>query len=360
MQSGRWTTEEAEQALGTWAAKGRPETERIEGKAQDSGKDRTIREIVGRYMRWRAQSVSEDSSKESLVTHTRRLVGRTGHPTPLGEVLASQFSRETVEHWYHLQVSEGRGPGSDKPTGRSARQVAKDVRYLMGAWRWAMPALHTHGDFKPRIPKGDRRNEAEKHNHSRAELARIFAWMERYEDREPQDVLWVMLGTGARPGEIMALRPADIFTDPPRLMLGNHKGERASKMGRTRIVHIESELLLRLRPYMLSPHADGRIWSRPNKTMQQTMRWRWAQAIEALGLPKTTIYALRRAADDAYYSQKGLTIDQLKDIAAQLDQSPKTALETYIRRATPEGKARVLRGAGLTSLPTVSLEEDAG
>ena len=319
-------------------------------------------EIVARYMEWRAQSVSEQSSADSLRTHKRRLVGRAASMTALGLTLASEFSRETVEHWYHLQVSEGRGPGSDKPTGRSARQVAKDVRYLMGAWRWAMPALHNHGDFKPRIPKGDRRNEAEKHNHSRAELARIFAWMEeRYceVDREPHDFLWLMMATGARPGELMAIRPADILTDPPRLILGHHKGERASKTGR-RVVHIDSELLLRLRPYMLHPHEDGRIWSRPNKTMQQTGRWRWAQAIDALGLPKTTPYSLRRAADDAYYSQPGLTVADLKDIAEQLGQSPKTALETYMRKATADGQSRVLRGAGLTSLPTVSLEEDAG
>jgi integrase len=97
--------------------------------------------------------------------------------------------------------------------------------------------------------------------------------------------LWALLGTGARQGEILNLRAADVARRPGSVQILSQPGSKSR--GQTRIIPIPDDLADCLG--FLGSIGDGRLFPYSRNTIDD---W-WRDLAEAVGIEGVTLHGLR-------------------------------------------------------------------
>jgi integrase len=368
---GRWPQSEAEQRLYALAASGRPV-----GEARPVGDCETVYDLLCYWLGAKLDSDVKPRTKDTIRNKKRRLVGTKDSVTRLGRTRIASLDSHDLRTWYNEQVVT-----HERPTA----SVADDVGGVLEALRWGRscrPPLHRRStdefdlSWMRRARRTGGRNTREKYTPSRPELAEIRRWFAakvEATDRETLaydiavdmlDLFDLQLGTGARIGELLCLRPCDVLSSPPRLRLG--ATDDSSKTG-ARLTGVSDRT-----------HAVARLRSGGRKRSEPLFRWKktrhrknasqaparerelraltnaynrfLAAAAKALDLPRVTSHALRRAAVDQY-ARGGVDVMTAAD---QLGHSPLVMMARY-RSVNADDIATAVEAAKLDALPAGEL-----
>ena len=225
---------------------------------------------------------------------------------------------------------------TQKRAGKGDRTTFVDLGVLEAAWKWARERGGVPPHDLGRIRKTSK--PASVYNHhtpserqARIAIDRLTGWR--------RDAAELLFRTGARAGEIAALRPEDFDAEARELTLGTHRG--AQKTGE-RTIPIDVETLEILR--RLAETRKSRLWPTAAPGFAGQINAGLRYVCKAADLPRFTCHGFRR-----------LMVDRLQDAGVDvgtaamiMGHSPAVMLAAY-RRPTP----RNLRNA----LERVSLEE---
>ena len=204
--------------------------------------------------------------------------------------------------------------------GRAHLTVTFEASFLLRAWRWAFEERLV-AVKPPKLELGRVKRE-QKITPNRAQINAILQALKG----EARLIVEVLASTGARIGEVIALRKCDYDTHTHWLTVDGKTGPRRIPIDET----------LRER---LTARADGSTsplfhWGRNCKALASRVTWvrdNLTRACRRLNLPSFTPHSLRRAAVHFYIT---LGYDP-KTLSALLGHSVKVMME-YYRTPTPE------------------------
>lgn len=240
------------------------------------------------------------------VAHPMRLLGAL----PLGQV-----KLPALEGYRNTRLGEGAAP----------RTVAAELRLVRIAWRWALRREHLTGAPLPSVPLKVRGYVL---NHRTPTEAEVRAVLARIHDPSARLAVQILASTGARIGEVLALRLRDIDLSAGLLHLHGKSGARTLPL---------TPGLRRL----LAPRV-GRGAGRLLRVSARTVRATLATACEAAQVPVFTPHGLRR-----------LVVTRLcragidPALAAAVTGHSVEVMLTAYRTVDPEETARGVRQAGL-------------
>lgn len=317
--TGWGTAAEAERAAADLVARGQAEQPRDKNAPTVV----TVKDLIEYYMG--SQEDRADLKPRTLLNQkgsARRAIKGAGH------LAVNTLTRASLEMWRDQWL---RGGGS---TGT----LRTDLTLLGAAVRWASEVSLITLTRLPSIrlqhrPCADRNFFTP----TPAEMADVLAQLDTMTLMWPAVAMHLMIGTGARVGEVEGLTWARIDLQSRRVYFDGKTGPR--------MVPLAPPVVARLSEWRLA--SPERLW--PVRCMAQQFRDYLARACEAAQVPLIPPHGLRRAAVDALY-RSGVDIAAA---AAVVGHSPKVALQHY-RRVTAGDTAAAIERAGLGYLPTPS------
>jgi integrase len=234
---------------------------------------------------WRGHLVGERGDLEpgtiAAYTSHSRVVEEV-----IGSVLLDQLSRQDLERYRGIVVRPP-GEGSRRRRARSPGSLHLDMIVLQQAWAWgrsigACPARDLD------VPTVRPTRVRERYTPTAGEVAavaqRLTGWR--------RDLVELQWATGARVGELAALRVADVDLVRGELVVGRHAGARKTGMRR---VPVHPDTIPMLRRLVGGRGPDDTIWPATWQMMRHHLNGPLAEACAALRQPVWTTHALRRA-----------------------------------------------------------------
>lgn len=257
-----------------------------------------------------------DLSPHTVLSYTGsrdRMVG------VIGDVLLARVGIETLETYRdrYMASREGRGSGT----------VVQDFGILQAAWNWG----RERGLVEDRALPRPRVHFRTTYSHATPTHAEVQAVIEHLSGWR-RVAVHLLYATGARPGEIAALRWRDVNNERGSLMLSGKTG--------TREVPVLPEVLRMLDEWRASsPDAapDDLVLGVP-KAIGRGITKHLRAASEGAGVREMNAGGIRRLVEDTLQRQ-GVDVGTF---AAWMGHSPEVALRHY-RRATAEDKLEALR-----------------
>lgn len=289
----------------------------------------TVRDVLELHAGYRAERgearTLADGTVSSRKTAARHLVEF------LGDVAAAELGQLHVDDYVRRRLAQGRAPAS----------VHLHLRELRQALRWgARRGLCPHLDLE--VPKtlNLREQRRNRYTPSEGEIARVLAELPR--GHWSRIVVAVLVGTGARIGEVAQLRIGDVglHQDGERWTGGSLRLTGAGKIGKVRrtgktgprLVPIAAELAAELAAWMTRPgvqaSAQAPLWGVTPATVTGRLQERVNLACERAGLPRWSPQATRRRASGALLGRHDVN---LRDYKHLMGHSPSTALRTYVQ-----------------------------
>ena len=321
--TGWGTRSEASRAVAAVVAAGEDTTPQRKVQADTVG---TVKDLLEFWLGQR-----EDTAKASTLgsdrTCAKRLVQR------IGGVHISRLNRDALQRYRVEALRDGLAPAS----------VGLDLGKLRAAWNWAREVALVE-DKDLRIPRFKKPPTRAKYTPSRAEVDAVLLALDglRSPERERRPPRWVkpalllLAETGARIGEVAALRWESIDSDRRLVHLDGKTGPR--------VVPVSAGMLLCLRGLGVSS-ADESVWPVTVVSFDRYLG-RWLErACEAAEVPRWTPHGFRRFVATELLD-KGVPIHTAQAITGH---SPATMLR-YYATATEAGMREALSHAGLTGL----------
>ena len=220
--------------------------------------------------------------------------------------------------------------------GAAASTVDLDLRVLRAAWRWAQDDEHLPPREIPRLRvKGPRVNN--RRTPSRGEIGAVLSHLDGWAALAVR----LLAATGARVGEVAALRWPDVRWASKVLRLDGKTGER--------LVPLDEPTLDALREWHArDASGDPTIFGvAPSTVVTGLQMHALPTACEAAGIERFTPHGLRRAAVDRL-ARRGVDVGSA---AAMLGHTPEVMLREY-RRATLSDLRAAVEAADLSTFPT--------
>ena len=232
--------------------------------------------------------------------------------------------------------------------GVKVRSAWYELGLLRTAWRWGRAArLHEEPLHLPA------KTSVKLEKIQAPRPTREQAWATWDELRANSAPKWLVrtyllgLVTGARTGELHAVRVGDIDLEAGTVRIGRDmEHEERTKTG-SRVIHLDDAGVEVLRPYVEGRADDERfIGPRAKSTISRAHNYLQA-ACRSVGAPIHALYGLRRSATDAYY-EAGATPEEE---AAALGHTADTAQKHYRRMGDEQARAAA-RKVALGARPT--------
>lgn len=321
-------------------------TERAITTAAEGQKVRTFAEVAADWLEDKRDDA--DVKPQTTAEYARTL---RNHLIPhLGAVLVTQCDTRTVQSALR-RIRKGGGKDGAPVSGRHARQVANAV------FRWAfsmgeIPINPLYGTEPPkaRKPKKDPLTASR----ARGVLQVIHQWETKTRPGPKvgpnlRDFVTCLLGTGTRPGEVLAIRWRDVFLDadvPFAAISGNlaePRGEDLREMTRGTTKSEAGHRLVPLPPAlveMLNERRERTLWRRmddPVFISERTGEWLWQhnlarnlrEALHGTEFEGVTFRTFRKTAATAVVNALGVQL--AADLLGHSD--PKVTLKHYAERA---------------------------
>lgn len=298
-------------------------------KPEQPAEVRTFRDLLDYWLGSELErSDTAPDTKRTRQQHARKLVDTIGdmrldNPRPAGAHHKQQRLR----------------------TGAAPSTVRVELGSLRSAWRWGERHGLVSGLGPDNVKWSDReRSDTRRNRHTPApaDVAAVVHHLDGWR----LDLLRLLAGTGARIGEISALRVRDVDLDARTLTLRGKTGVRPFPLS--------GELYEVVSRRIAGRHEDARLWPVKPSTMRRWGVDALAPACKAAGVKVFTPHALRRLAVDRLLAN-GVDVGTAAEL---MGHSPEIMLQKYRRasRADLEGAARVVAaalGAGkVVHLPT--------
>lgn len=228
--------------------------------------------------------------------------------------------------------------------GHAAHTIRFDLGVVRAAWRWGRQVGATP-DRELVLPRVRAAAKRAKRTPTVAELRAIGAWLREHAPPWCLPLLRLQAATGARIGEVAALRREDLDLEAGVVRLRGKTGERVVPVRRAEIaLALEAASAPRegARARGRRPVATtATVWGVSVGTADQVLRYLHL-ASEALGIEPWTTHGLRRLAVDTY-ARRGV---EPGVAAALLGHSPEVMLAAY-RQVTADDLARGARRGAL-------------
>jgi integrase/recombinase XerC len=336
------------------ASRGQDKAGRWYWRARETGgarsyvwKGRATRDEVTRIVA--AMVASEDAGRRELLALRECRTLQHVLELWLGYQRTMPVSPETLHAWEacgrHLVRTIGAIPVDDcrdaarlhiarrltpKPGQRpgASSTIAREVAVLRSAWKWADDEQLVDG----RGPRCDVKvpDRGRVYNHRTPtpdEVEAIIAFLDtpRRWTRWPAMAMRLLYATGARIGEINALRGIDVDLAAATLTLhGRVLVAGVQRVGKTgeRVVPIGRDMLERLKPF-LPEDPEARVWPVTGRSFVAQIREAITVGCRATGVPMFSPHGLRRAMDDRL-AARGPDI-----LSSWMGHSPEMAMRVY-------------------------------
>ena len=260
----------------------------------------------------------EDTARRTLPTvrsAARRLVD------VLGDTPIARLDRAVMERARDVRLRKG----------HAANTIMRDWKHLRTAWRWGreLGIVPLRDLPTVRIERAGRTRVYTEYTPTPDEVARL---VEALPEGWRRDVLVLLRATGARIGEVAAIRWGDVAPDGSAVVVGGKTGSRR--------VPLPAGTVARLTSWGVRRAAGVSVW--PVSATRIEARWgvELGALSERLGLGgRVTPHGIRRSVTDALY-RAGVAPEVE---AALLGHSPATALTHYRRVSGEEAAAAVAR-----------------
>jgi integrase len=335
----------AEETLWTgWAT--REEAERIVGgmlstgqkKAAPSAGIATVGDLVDYWLG--AQEDRADLRPRSIETMRAACKALV---RGLGSVRIERVTTATLETYRDGRLRAGDAIAverADQKRGRLPRvqrmapeTVARELRMLGQAWRWAYEGGHVANVAPPRV-RLNVRPVVDRYTPTLGEVSRVLSRLSSW----PAVAVRLLASTGCRLGEIAGLRWRDVDTERGEIRVSGKTGPRTIPLGRAFLASLP-------RPLIAIPDALV-LGVSPSSALTSLRRY-LAEAIGAENeerrkrgespMPLWTAHALRRLAVDRLY-RAGVDVATAASI---LGHSPDVALKHYRRASDGDRRAAV-------------------
>ena len=322
--TGSGTADQAQRSVAELIAAGddRPARERRGGELAYTVRDVLELHAGHRAERGEARTLA-DGTVSSRKTAARHLVEL------LGYVPALELGQVHVDDYVRRRLAQGRAPAS----------IHLHLRELRQALRWgARRGLCQHLDLEVPRTLNMREKRRNRYTPTEAEIARVLAELPR--GHWSRIVVAVLVGTGARIGEVAQLRIGDVrllqdgerWTGGSLRLTGEGKIGKVRRAGKTgaRLVPIAAELAAELAAWMTRPgvqaSAEALLWGVTPATVTGRLQERVNLACEAARVPRWSPQATRRRASAALLGRPDVN---LRDYTGLMGHSPTTALRSY-------------------------------
>jgi integrase len=274
---------------------------------------------------WKAEQRKRRDAGElaasSFDQYERNLAHLSRH---LEAVVIDRFDGEVVRDYRRARLAE-------KAAGRT---VGQEMTILAMAWKWGrrrglVPDLEVEW---PELPK-----QTPVRNRYTPSAAEVLAVLEHARYPWVRLALVLLYATGARVGEIEALRWQDVDLRRATVRLDGKTGPRD--------VPVSADVVRELGT-LDSSDAEARVLSIAVSTLRSSLHAEIAHACTAAGVRSWSPHALRRLATDTLYDGR----TDVGAAAALLGHSPLVALKHY-RRAKPDILRQAIEAAGLGRIP---------
>ncbi len=285
---------------------------------------RTVRDLLECWV-WHVENVG--GRKGPVAPNTLRIyTGSARHLiTGLGDVRLDRLGGPQLEAHRDARFRGGAAPTT----------IRNEIDVIGFAWRWWMD--RSPRPLKP-LPKVEVRGGPVRNRYTptRGEVLAVLGQLEGWH----RIAVLLLYASGARPGEIRDLRWREVDLERRRLVVDGKTGPRP--------VPLAAEVVAELRRWASERGAEpsARVLLGSPSTFDSYLGvHRLRAACEAAGVPRFTLYGLRRAAVDAM-ARAGVDV---ATAAAVTGHSP-TVMLTHYRTVTEEDRRRAIEVAGLGSL----------
>jgi integrase len=314
-----------------WAT--REEAERVLAKMILVGKDKgpsesrrgeEVSTVTDVLELWLGSVLARPLVKKTTVAATKASLRHLNRH--LGTIPVDRLDLVTLDRYVEARFRES----ADKTTAGGT--IDLELTKLRTAWTWARRRMYVPDRILeiPRVEIVGKPKYTPTSDEWSAILERLarLPWVHR--------LLLIQGCTGARLHEVVRMTWADVDLDTCTLRV-----PAGTKTGDRPVAIHES-----LRDYLAAVPESERVGRLIGDVTERTAMSRiyvyLQEACEAVGIPRIGTHALRRMVVDQYY-RGGADVGT---VAAQLGQSPETALK-YYRRATHADRARAVALAGL-------------
>lgn len=253
----------------------------------------------------------------------QRLVATVGaHAIP-------QVGRATLQNYRDQRLRTGLAP----------RTVAQDLEELRRAWRWAIERGLVASAPLPSLPLKTP-PVTSRYTPSREEVGRVLEALRAAGGRGrimpgwPRLALLLQFATGARVGEIAALKVGDVNLGRGTLRLDGKTGART--------VPVAAHVLEEIRPLLEGRGPEERLLPVAQATVEPRLSVAIGEACAELRIPHWTTHAVRRLAVDQL-ARAGVDV---ATAASLLGHSPLVMLRAY-RQVSDEDRAKAVAAARL-------------
>lgn len=278
----------------------------------------TVRALLGAWKAHQRQRADARSIKESSWTVYACQIKRLSRG--LGDVLTDRVDRDLLTRYQRDRLE----------AGVATRTVTDDLIGLSMAWRWGHErGIVDHPISLPDAPKPKRARSS-----YTPTAAEVLAVMEHATPPWVRAALALLLGTGARLGEVAGLTWASVDVERGVVTFDQKTGPRT--------VPLSADVLRELgQPGTPGEYVIGRV-TLVRGSLQSQIR----KACKRAKLPAWSPHALRRLACDTLYSGK---VDP-GTAGAMLGHSPAIALKHY-RKPREQDLRTALEATGLGRIP---------
>jgi integrase len=301
-----------------------------ESSAAESTEIRTVRDLLECWLG--AQLERSDLRPATLATyrsHARVLADL------LGAVAVDRLARRDLDG-YVRRVRAPPAEGQVRRSTRAGSSIALDWIVLGAAWSWGR-SIGVAPDRDLVFPEVDARPVRAKHTPTPGEVAAVLEHLPAW----AASVVRLQWSTGARIGEIAALRVRDLDARACTLRLQGKTGARTFPL----VPSMVRELL----DLAAGRGADDRIFVQRVETIRH-VNDHLHRACEAAGVADWSTHALRRSAVDRLLRSPGVDVATAADL---LGHSPAVLLKSY--RQVNDADRRAAVAAALRPLPSGDL-----
>lgn len=285
---------------------------------QPTGDLITVRDLVECWVASQEQrsDVSERTGKACREAGTRLVAGE------LADVRLEVLGRRQLERHRDTELRSGAAGSS----------VARDLKYLRQAWRWALDSNELPGIRLLPTVKVERIKPV--YTRYTPTVEDVVALLEGVSPAVRRGLV-LLASTGCRISEVTSLRWSGVPLDASRIRVEGKTGER--------VVELHSVVAGEVRRWVRL-HRDRRVVG----VTGQTIRVALAARSEEIGIPRVSPNGLRRHVVDALYRT-----GQIDAAAALLGHSAATALSIY-RQVSAADRSRAVEGATLGAVIQLS------